>query len=177
MNRIIRISLFALIFSVPQLPAQIKINLDGLAAKAKESVDVNLDSSMLQLAWKFLSGHKHDEARAKELVVGLKGLSVRSFEFAEEGAYSQADLQPIRSQLQAPGWSKIVSVQERREGVEVYLRADAGRTTGAVIVAWEPRELTIVCLEGSIDLDRLSALAEQFGIPDVNLPRPTRKSR
>jgi hypothetical protein len=175
MNRIIRISLLALICAVAQLPAQIKINLDGLAAKAKESVDVNLDSSMLQLAWKFLSGNKPDEAKAKELVAGLKAISVRSFEFEKEGQYSQADLQPIRAQLQAPGWSKIVGVQSSREGTEVYLKIEGGRTAGVAIIAFEPRELTVVSIEGSIDLERLSDLSGHFGIPAVDIPGASKK--
>jgi hypothetical protein len=175
MNRIIRISFLALVCAVAQLPAQIKINLDGLAAKAKESVDVNLDSSMLQLAWKFFSGNKPDEAKAKELVAGLKGISVKTFEFEKEGQYSQADLQPVRAQLQAPGWSKILGVQERREGVEVYLRSDGGRTAGVAIIAYEPKELTVVSLEGSIDLERLSELSGHFGIPAVDIPSPAKK--
>ena len=58
MNRTICISLLALICAVEPLPAQIKINLDGLAAKAKELVDVKLDSSMLRLAGGFLSAAK-----------------------------------------------------------------------------------------------------------------------
>jgi hypothetical protein len=48
-----------------QLLAQIQINLDGLAPKAKESVEITLDSSMLQMAGKFLSSRKSDDAKVK----------------------------------------------------------------------------------------------------------------
>src|ERR1035438_10561963 len=73
---------------------------DKLAAKAEESVDVTLDSNMLQLAGKFLSDKDADQAKAKKIVGGLTGISVRSFEFAKEGEYRSeehtSELQSLR---------------------------------------------------------------------------------
>ncbi len=50
------------------------------------------------------------------------------------------------------------------------LPPDAGllAITGLVIIAAEPRELTIVNLVGPIDLDRLAGLQGQFGIPKIS---------
>jgi len=177
MNRTICISLLALFCAVAPLPAQININLDGLAAKAKESVDVNLDASMLRLAGGFLSAAKTDEAKAKELISGVKQLSVKSFEFDKEGQYSQVDLQPIRVQLQGPGWSKIVDVQSKRdrEGAEVYVKTEGGRTAGLTVLVYEPKELTIVNILGSIDLERLAELGGHFGIPAIDIPGASKK--
>ena len=83
---------------------------DKLAAKAQETVDVTLDSNMLQLAGKFLSDKDADQAKAKQIVAGLKGITVRTFEFAKEGEYSMADMDALREQLKAPAWSRIVGV-------------------------------------------------------------------
>ena len=105
MNRILSITLLAVACAVLPVRAQLKINLDSLAAKATESVDVSLDGNLLQLAAKFLSADKSENAKAKELISKLKGIYVRSFQFEKNGQYSQADLDPIRTQLQAPGWS------------------------------------------------------------------------
>jgi hypothetical protein len=178
MNRTIWISLLALICAVAPLPAQININLDGLAAKAKDVEDVTLDSSMLRLAGGFLSAAKTDEAKAKELIGGVKQLSVKSFEFDKEGQYSQADLHPIRVQLQAPGWAKIVSSQSNhgREGTEVYVKTEGGRTAGLVVLDYEPKELTVVNIVGSIDLERLAELGGHFGIPAVEIPSAGKKT-
>ena len=73
-------------------------NLDSLAQKAKESVDVTLDASMLQLAGGFLSSDDPDEARVKKLVSKLKGVYVRSFEFDKEGQYSMRDVDLVQAQ-------------------------------------------------------------------------------
>src|SRR4029077_2908975 len=65
-------------------------HLDRLAAKASETADVTLDGSLLKLAAKFLSADEPDQAKVKKLVVGLKGIYVRTFEFENEGEYSES---------------------------------------------------------------------------------------
>src|SRR5271163_4748334 len=49
------------------------VNLDKLAERATETVDVTLDASMLQLASKFLSNEDADEAKSKRIVSKLRG--------------------------------------------------------------------------------------------------------
>src|SRR6185295_10816008 len=53
--------------------------LDALAAKASETVDVNLDERLMQMAANLLSKDE-DEQKVKELVNGLKGIYVRVFQ-------------------------------------------------------------------------------------------------
>jgi len=162
-------------WTAAQLPAQslqLRITgLDGLASKAKQSVDITLDSSMLQMAGGFLGGNGKDKdaAKLKEVLSGLKGITVRSFEFKEEGQYRMEDLDPIRAQLRAPGWSKIIGVSENRELTEIYMRTESGKVAGLAIVSAEPKELTIVAIEGSIDLNDLSKLGA-LGIPSIPIP-------
>ena len=90
------------VLSVPVRASEdikLPVNLDKLAERASESVDVTLDESMLQLASKFLSKDDPDEVQVKKLVGKLKGVYVRSFEFEKEGQYSMADVEAIRVQL------------------------------------------------------------------------------
>lgn len=153
-----------------QLPAQLRITgLDGLASKAKESVDITLDSSMLQMAGGFLAGNGKgkDEAQVKELLSRLTAITVKSFEFKEDGQYRMEDLEPIRTQLRAPGWNKIISAKEDDELVEVYTRTEQGKVVGFAIIAAEARELAIIAIEGAINLSDLSKL-RGLGVP--NLP-------
>jgi hypothetical protein len=157
-----------------KLPA----SLDKLAAKAVESVDVSLDGALLKMATGLLSGKNAEESKMKDLVSGLRGIYVRSFEFDKEGQYSAEDVEAIRSQLRAPGWSRIVGVVSKKDGetAEVYLRIEGDHTSGLVILAVEPKELTVVNIAGTIDMKRLSDLGGHFGIPkiDVEKKRPTK---
>lgn len=160
----------------PPDEARLRIdNLEKLASKAAEVVDVTLDQSMLQLAARFMSDRRSpDEAQARELIKQLKGVYVKSFEFDKEGEYSLSDLESIRTQLHAP-WSRIVDVRSKRQGenAEVYLmNSGAGnQISGLAIIAAEPKELTVVNIVGPIDVDRLIELEGRLGVPRLDLER------
>jgi len=65
-------------------------DVEKLSAKAKEMVEVTMDGPMLRWASKFLSADDPEEKKCAQLVANLKGIYVRSYEFDEEGAYTQA---------------------------------------------------------------------------------------
>jgi hypothetical protein len=148
--------------------AKLKIDhLDKLAAKASEVSDVDLEGPLLQTASRFLSKGETD-AQIKELVFGLKGIYVRSFEFEKEGVYSQADLDIIRKQLQSPGWTRIVSVHSKqdKEYTEIYSMLSDEKIVGLAILSAEAKELTVVNIVGPIDLAKMGG---HFGIPSMSL--------
>lgn len=147
-------------------------SLDKLAAKARESVNVTLDGSMLRLAARFLSDKDSDEAKAKKTISGLQSVMVKSFEFAKEGEYDPADVNAVRSQLQSPAWSRIVGTKSKATGqdIDVYFKIDGkGQLGGIFIIDAEPRELTIVNITGVLDPEHLADLGGQFHIPDMDL--------
>jgi Domain of unknown function (DUF4252) len=151
--------------------------LDALTTKASQTVDVNIDERLIQLTAKFL-GKDPDEAKVKEIVNGLKGIYVKSFEFEKEGEYSAADLESIRSQLRNVAWNKIVNINSKKDGsVEVYLMSTASQISGLAVLASDPKEITVVNIIGNVNLDKLSALEGQFGIPELGIEsKPKRKN-
>jgi len=156
--------------AAPAQDVTIPVNVERLAARAVETVNVTVDGVLLQLAGKFLSSTDPDQAAVKNLIGKLKGIYVRSFQFANEGEYSEADVESLRSQLSASVWSKMVSVRSRTDGdVDVFFRMEKGQIAGLVVIAAELKELTFVNIVGPIDLDQLSTLSGQFGIPKVDL--------
>jgi hypothetical protein len=150
---------------------KIPVDLEQLAAKAVEVVDVNMPASMLQFAGNFLNKNNPDEVEAKELIRNLKGICVRSFEFDSEGQYTDEDVRALRSQLSPPVWSSIVNVRSKRdkENVDVYFRSENGTITGLAVIAAEPKELTFVHIDGVINPEQLAKLGGQFGIPKVEV--------
>jgi Domain of unknown function (DUF4252) len=140
--------------------------LDKLAEKASDSVTVSLDGNLLQLASRFLSSNDPDQAQVKKLVASLRGVYVRNFEFEKPGEYSASDLEPIRNQLKDPKWKKIVEVRGR-DNAEVLLRQEDEHTiSGLAVIVAEAKELTVVYIDGPIDMDGLTKLAGNFGIPE-----------
>ena len=98
-------------------------------------------------------------------------MNVRVFEFDGPGGFTQADLQPVRDQLKAPQWKRIVIVQEGSELTEVWISQDAtNNPNGLFILSAEENELTIVNVIGKIDLSNLGALGGQLGIPQMDVP-------
>lgn len=157
---------------------QLKLNLDHLAAKAADSVDINLNGSLLQFAAKFLDGNNPDEARVKKLIGGIESIYIRSFQFKKEGEWAQTDLESVRSQLKGPAWSRIVGFKSTSEGAnaEVYIHSDKDKVTGVAIVVAEPQEFTVVNLSGLIDLDSLADLSGHFGMPKI-IPTPGQRQK
>jgi hypothetical protein len=151
--------------------------LDALAAKASQTVDVNLDERLMQIGAKFLSD-KDEEVKIKNLINGLKGIYVKSFEFEAEGQYSEADLEGIRSQLRNPAWNKIVNVHSKKEGsVEVYLMQVGTQISGLAVLATDPKEVTVVNIVGPVDLEKLTELEGTFGVPELGIERPKTKRK
>jgi len=142
-------------------------NLEALSKKASEVVDVNLDGPLLKLASKFMTDE--DDREGLEVIKNLKGIYVKSFTFEKPGEYTPADVEAIRSQLQAPAWSRIVSDRNKREGeiAEIYLMTEreGGNVLGMAIIDAEPTELTLVNIVGPVDIDKLSQLEGKMGIP------------
>jgi Zn-dependent alcohol dehydrogenase len=151
-------------------------NLTALEGRADKIVDVTLDESLFRMAAKFIASAKSkspDAAKVQELISGMKGIYVKSFEFEQEGQYSAADVESIRSQLKAPGWSRMVGVRSKKEGenAEVYMMVEADKIQGLAILIANPKELTIINIIGTIDPERISELSDSLDIPRVELKR------
>ena len=161
--------------AVPASAQRLNLDFPGLADKAQEVVDVTLDANMLRLAAKFLSGHDSDERAVRDMINGLEGIYVRSYEFAKAGEYDPALIDRVKSQLGST-WKPLVTVRSKtKENVNIMADMRGDRVVGLVIIAAEPREFTIVNIQGPIDIDRLADLSGQFGIPEITARR--RKDR
>lgn len=134
-------------------------HLNRLADQASETVDVNVDPATLQTA-QFLSGSDVNDAKVKAVIEGIKGIYIKSFEFRSAGAYSEQDIEMVRKQLAAPGWSRMVSVREKGELTEIYFWREGGQNGGLAVLSAETRELTIVNIVGRVDLATLTAMGK-----------------
>jgi len=149
-------------------------SLDHLAAKASQSVDVNIDERLMKVAAKAFSDKDADEREVKKLVAGIKGIYVKSFEFDAEGQYSAADVESIRTQLRAPGWSRLVNFTSKKEGsLEVYMLMEGDQIGGLAVLSVDEKEFTIVNIVGPVDLEKLARLEGQLGVPELGL-EPTK---
>jgi hypothetical protein len=152
-----------------------------LREHATESVDVTLGWMPLRLMGWLMNDGDPDSAQVKETLKGLKSVQIRSFEFKTDYAYPQADIDRLRAQLTAPQWSPLVQVRKRgdqdgqdKENVDIYVALEDKKVSGLVIIASGPRELTLVNIVGTIDLEQIAGLRRTFVPPKgmAQLPPP-----
>lgn len=149
-------------------------SLERIAPRASEVVRIDVDGVLLRLGKSLLSDDDPDEKAAKEIIEGLRGIYVRSYEFKSGDELHDADLALLREQLRAPSWTRLVDVQTRGAdwgGAEVYALAASGRVEGMAVIIIEPKQLTVVNITGSIDLDKLKRLEGSLGIPRIHIRR------
>ncbi|HEX5834411.1 MAG TPA: DUF4252 domain-containing protein [Pyrinomonadaceae bacterium] len=151
-------------------------SLDHLAAKASQSVDVNIDERLIRIALKVFKDDDADDREIKKVIAGIKGIYVKRFEFETDNQYTPADIEAIRTQLRAPGWTRLVNVTSKKEGnLEVYLLMDGEQVGGLAVLSNDVRELTVVNIVGPVDLEKLAKLEGQFGLPELGIeskPKP-----
>ena len=149
-------------------------NFSHLRGMASESTDITIDGFLLRIAKKFAKPEMETDPQGRaalELIQDIKSVRVRNFTFDSDNAYSRADIENVRKQLRAPGWSSLVTIHKRGddgEDVDVYVCIEDDKVKGLAVIAAEPREFTIVNIVGSIDLANISQLGGEFGIPELD---------
>ncbi|HUQ08856.1 MAG TPA: DUF4252 domain-containing protein [Steroidobacteraceae bacterium] len=141
-----------------------------LRAKASETVDVNVGGFLLGLARMFTSAEDRENDPDLRILDDIKSVRVRSYKFDSDDAYTKADVDAVRSQLKGPQWNAMVQVHKReaQEDVDVFVCVEDNKTCGLAVIATQPREFTVVSIVGSIDIERLSQLEGEFGIPKLD---------
>jgi len=138
-----------------------------LSSKAIESVNISISPWLLRSAAMFIDEGDEDSAATKRLLAGIKSVEIRSYRFATDSAYSSADLDAVRRQLEGPGWTRLIQVHEAKnsQDVDIFVLIENNRTQGFALIASEPREFTIINIVGSISIEDLPKLEKQLHLP------------
>ncbi|MGH9843467.1 MAG: DUF4252 domain-containing protein [Blastocatellia bacterium] len=133
-------------------------HLNKLAGKATEAVDVTFDDELLRTMATTRSAESSDPAKFKATLSRLQGVYVKGFRFDAPGAYTEADVEVLRAQLNGPGWKRIVSVNNKRGGDngEIYLRFQGEALVGLTVLSATPTEIYVVNAVGPIELNDIS---------------------
>ena len=142
-----------------------------LQSKASEVVDITLGTWPLALASKLMEADDPESREMKKVLSGIKSVVVRSYEFDADFAYSKEDVDAVRAQLAAPGWTQVAQVRKRtaEQEVDIYMALDDARVNGFAIIASEPRKFTILNIVGAIDLDQVARLGRHIDLPHIAL--------
>jgi hypothetical protein len=165
------VGVLAPLYASAQPPQLALPNFDHLQGKAVEAVDIHIGAFPLWLAALFMDEDDPDDAEVREVIRGLHGVHVRSYQFDSDDAYSREDVEQVRRQLRAPGWQQIVQIHDRdeRSDTDVFVATDGQKISGLVVIVSEPREFSIVHLVGNVDVDKLAKLQGSVGVPELKL--------
>jgi hypothetical protein len=144
-------------------------NLQALEDKAEQVVSVNLEGQSLDEGGKLLAIRNGVSKSVNELIKGLKGVYLRRFWFGGKKSYEDADMEPIKKELQRPGWSPMIGIRNKNEAVSVYSYTENNRLTGVAVFSADSKEVTVVNIVGPVDLEALSELGRQMGLPAMRL--------
>jgi len=156
-------------FAQDSLPAASPIE-KTLADRATHVTEVTLDKNMLAFAAKFMDKEKDgdkDDKAVKDMVQNLKGVYVRDYEFDKDNSYTAEELAALRKYIQGSDWSPMVHERTKgaTEGTDVYVKLVDGQIQGLYVLDAEPKELALVLILGPLDMDKISSLGGNFGIP------------
>jgi len=167
------LSLTAATYVMAQDPARLHFdNLNALETRARDVVEVNIDGKMLELAKRVtLKVNDADAKRIGQAISGLKGIYVRVFNFEHENEYNIADVDQIRSELNAPGWEKLANVRSKQHNqkVDVYTMFTGDQMSGAAVVISDAKSVALVNVVGVIDIETLVELGGKFSIPKIDI--------
>jgi hypothetical protein len=138
-------------------------DFSSLESKAKVCVNISLGPWLLHAAGLFLDTEEPDAAAVKKLLGEVQSVQIRSFQFDTDSAYSQADIEAVRRQLNAPGWTSLVQTHDRNSGedVDMYMLIQNEQTRGFALIESEPRKFTIINIVGTINMSDLPKLSGQ----------------
>jgi hypothetical protein len=156
----------------PLACGQLKLSVfDKLKAQASDSVNLNLGKDLLTLGSGLLGDGKGDAAKVKKLAEGLSSILIQSLEFEKEGVYSSADVQQIISEMSGPGWTLVLSADEKKEHEisRIWIKSSSsGELGGLRIMSAEPKELSVIEIIGKVSLKDLGDLGGLgLGIPNL----------
>lgn len=139
-------------------------DFDYLRGKATETVDISLGSFAFFLTRSVIDEDDPQSAAVRDLLKGVHSMRVRHYEFDDDFVYSRSDLDRVRSQLSARGWSTLARMRDRRtdEAIDICVALENEKITGLAIVATEPREFTIINVVGKLDVQQVAALRKKF---------------
>ncbi|HVO00388.1 MAG TPA: DUF4252 domain-containing protein [Steroidobacteraceae bacterium] len=144
----------------------------ALESQASESTVVTLGPWMLHFASHFCDRNDPDGAATRRMLASIRSITIHSYEFDRDFAYSKADVDAVRAQLRAPNWNRLAQVRSKdRDDVDVYVSTENDRTTGLAVISSEPRELTIINIVGSISADDLQRLGMHLDVPGLRATR------
>lgn len=146
-------------------------------AKGGQFVEVNLNGNLLSLAAKIA---EKQEPEVSDLIRNIKAIRVNVVGLDDGNREALGNrMSQVRSELEAKGWERIVTVLEKGQDIGVYLKHRGEEAIEGVVVTVieNGKQAVFVNVVGDIKPEKLALLAEHFDIePLKKVARHAKKS-
>jgi hypothetical protein len=148
----------------PVPPGQVDFGKFSAPGSGGEFVEVNINSSLIELATRFV---EKQEPEVAQLLGGLKGVHVTVIGVNDE---NRSDLEKrtesIRKQLAGKGWERVVTAQKDLQDVSVFVKMGGkDAIQGVVVMVMDGKEHAVfVNVVGDIKPEQLALLGEKLHI-------------
>lgn len=131
----------------------------------EQYVEVDINKALLKLASVFA---QHEDPEVAELISNLERIRVNVFGVDDNNrAATTARIEAVRGQLDAQGWSRIVTVRENSgDNVAVFLKQDGEEAIQGVVVTviGGNGEAVLVNIVGDVRLEQIARIGERLNI-------------
>ena len=133
-------------------------SLDEVYGEPK--VRVNVGGFLLSL----MSKAAKNDPEAAAILEGLEGVRINVYSTGGEVAPAIDQLQNAKNMLSNQNWEPIIQVNEDRQNVQVFIKANGEGVQGLTVMAVDADDAVFVNILGSIDPENLGAIMDQFDV-------------
>ena len=133
-------------------------SLDEVYGEPK--VRVNVGGFLLSL----MSKAAKNDPEAAAVLEGLEGVRINVYSTGGEVLPAIDQLQNAKNMLSNQNWEPIIQVNEDRQNVQVFIKADGEGVQGLTVMAVDADDAVFVNILGSIDPENLGAIMDQFDV-------------
>jgi hypothetical protein len=148
----------------PSLPGQVDFGSFSPSKSGGEFVEVNVPSSLISMAAKFIEKQEPDVA---QMLNGLKLVHVNVLAMDDSNRDDMKQrAEKVRSNLSGHGWERIVCAQKDNQDVGVFLKMDGNKAVQGltVVVLDGEKHAVFVNIVGDIRPEQLASLGEKLNI-------------
>lgn len=131
---------------------------------AGQFVEVNINSNLISMVARMT---EKSEPEVADMLQGLKSIRVNVIGLNDENRDEMASrIKAIRGQLDSDGWERIVTAQEKKQDVGVYLKTRGPEAVEGVVVTVldGKKQAVLINVVGDIKPEKLGMLGDRFNI-------------
>ncbi len=129
-----------------------------------EFVEVTLKANLINMIVKVAKG---TEPEVAEMIKGIQNIRVNVLGMDDKNRAEVVErIKALRSELEAKGWERIVTVQQKDEDVGVYVRTRGEEAIEGIVVTVldHNKEAVLVNVVGDIKPEKLAELGQRLNI-------------